>query len=141
MQELIAATRFRDDFSVIQGSDRILLKSFRWGCKAGVTVVGNVEPSLAPRLYDAWACGREEEAETLQKALLGYVAVITSQGRYPQEIKVILQEQGICGEDHDLALSSHGSGEQDSSAERVGGAWCAGPSDEGRGRLNPPAYR
>lgn len=96
VQELVSVTRHRDDFSVIQGSDRVFLKSFRWGCKAGVTVVGNVAPSIAPRLYNAWKNGREEEAEALQKALLDCVAVITSQGRYPQEMKVILEQQGVC---------------------------------------------
>lgn len=98
VRELVAATRFREDFSVIQGSDRIFLKSFQWGCKAGVTVVGNVAPSLAPRLYQAWKDGNEAEAEILQKKLLDYVAVITSQGRYPQELKVILEHMGVCGD-------------------------------------------
>lgn len=98
VQELITATKHREDFSVIQGSDRIFLKSFHWGCKAGVTVVSNVEPSLAPRLYDAWKNGREEEAERLQEKLLEYVAVITSEGKYPQEMKVILQDMGVCSE-------------------------------------------
>lgn len=98
VQDLIAVTKHREDFSVIQGSDRIFLKSFRWGCKAGVTVVSNVAPSLAPRLYDAWKNGRDTEAEKLQQTLLDYVAVITSEGRYPQEMKVILQDSGICSE-------------------------------------------
>ena len=96
VQKLIAETAFRDNFSVIQGSDRILLKSFQWGCRAGVTVVGNVNASLAPRLYEAWKNGRGEEAAEIQKEILDYVAVITSQGCYPQEIKVILQELGVC---------------------------------------------
>lgn len=96
VRALIRSTAFREDFSVIQGSDRLLLESFRWGCKAGVTVVGNVEPSLAPRLYDAWKNGRDEEAESLQDMILDYVSLITSQRRYPQEIKMILQEQGVC---------------------------------------------
>ena len=96
VRDLIAATRHREDFSVIQGSERIFLKSFCWGCKAGVTVVGNVEPTLAPRLYNAWKNGSEEEAEALQKKLLEYVAVITTEGRFPQELKVILEHMGVC---------------------------------------------
>lgn len=98
VRDLVAVTSHREDFSVIQGSDRIFLKSFHWGCKAGVTVVGNVEPSLAPRLYEAWKKGKEAEAEALQEKLLEYVAVITSQGCYPQELKVILKSMDICSE-------------------------------------------
>ncbi len=98
VQDLVEVTRFRNDFSVIQGSDRIFLKSFQWGCKAGVTVVGNVEPSLAPKLYNTWKAGRMEEAEALQAKLLEYVAVITSQGKYPQEMKVILEDMGVCSD-------------------------------------------
>ena len=98
VQDLVAVTKHRDDFSVIQGSDRLFLKSFQWGCKAGVTVVGNVEASIAPALYDAWKQGREAVAENLQKRLLEYVAVITSQGCYPQELKAILAHMGVCEE-------------------------------------------
>lgn len=98
VRDLIEVTKHRSDFSVIQGSDRIFLKSFQWGCKAGVTVVGNVEPAIAPKLYNAWKEGRVAEAEALQEKLLEYVAVITSQGKYPQEMKVILEDMGICSD-------------------------------------------
>lgn len=95
VQRLLQVTAHRDDFAVIQGSDRIFLKSFDWGCKAGVTVVGNVEPELPVKLYKAWAEGRREEAERLQKLLLEYVAAITCLGRYPQEMKAILEKRGV----------------------------------------------
>lgn len=95
VQELIEVTKHRDDFAVIQGSDRIFLKSFDWGCKAGVTVVGNVEPELPVKLYRAWAEGRREDAEKLQELLLRYVSAITCLGRYPQEMKAILASQGM----------------------------------------------
>lgn len=104
VRDLVAVTNHRENFSVIQGSDRIFLKSFRWGCKAGVTVVGNVEPALAPQLYNAWKKGDEKEAEALQEKLLEYVAVITSEGKYPQELKVILEHMGIC---HDEMTSPY----------------------------------
>lgn len=95
VQQLIAVTAHREDFAVIQGSDRIFLKSFDWGCKAGVTVVGNVAPELPVRLYRAWADGRREEAQALQENLLHYVQAITCLGRYPQEMKAILAGRGM----------------------------------------------
>ncbi len=97
VQELLAIAKQRPDFGVFQGSDRIFLKSFQWGCRGGVTVVGNIAPSLAPALYRAFLSGNMQRADALQSKLLDYVSVLTMLGRFPLEIKVILERLGICG--------------------------------------------
>lgn len=96
VRELVALSRHRDDFAVIQGSDRIFLKSFRWGCKAGVTVVGNIFAGIAPSLYRAFKDGNIEKAEELQSVLLESVRVITLLGKYPQELKAMMSFEGLC---------------------------------------------
>lgn len=94
--KLLEVSAGRDDFSVIQGSERIFTKSFDRGCKAGVTVVGNLAPDIAPALYQAWREHRTAEAEQLQQQLLDYVAVITMLGMFPQELKACMNTKGLC---------------------------------------------
>lgn len=97
LQQLLAIAReSRPDFTVIQGSERIFLKSFQWGCKAGVTVVGNLYPSIAPALWQAWCQKNILRAEALQQQLLDCVALITMLGRFPAELKQCLQIKGLC---------------------------------------------
>ena len=98
VQKLVQIAKNRPDFSVLQGSDRIFLKSFQWGCSAGVTVVGNLAPELAPALYAAFRRGDLARAEALQRELLDFVAVITMLGRFPLELKCLMQRKGLCGD-------------------------------------------
>lgn len=94
--ELLSVSRDRPDFAVLQGSERIFLRSFDRGCKGGVTVVGNLAPEIAPAMYRAWKSGNRPEAERLQQKLLDYVAVITMHGRFPQELKEAMSSKGLC---------------------------------------------
>ena len=96
LAQLLEISSCREDFSVMQGSDRILLSSFEAGCKAGVTVVGNLEPKLPVALYQAWKNGSLAQAQELQKKLLEYVQLITCLGRYPQELKMLMHQRGLC---------------------------------------------
>lgn len=96
LSELLQISSFREDFSVMQGSDRLLLSSLEAGCKAGVTVVGNLEPKLPVALYQAWKNGLHTQAQELQKKLLSYVQLITCLGRYPQELKALMNQRGLC---------------------------------------------
>lgn len=94
--ELLEVAKERPDFSVLQGSERIFLKSFDLGCRAGVTVVGNLAPTIAPKMYRAWRENRREEAKKLQQELLDYAAVITMHGRFPQELKTAMSYKELC---------------------------------------------
>ncbi len=96
LQKLLDIAGQREDFAVIQGSERIFTKSFDRGCSAGVTVVGNLAPSIAPALYRAWREKRTQDAEALQRQLLEYVSVITLLGMFPQELKMCMSRKGIC---------------------------------------------
>ena len=96
LRELLSISAGREDFAVIQGSERIFVKSFEWGCPAGVTVVGNLAPDIAPALYEAFIAGEREKAEALQQKLLDYVKVITMLGRFPQELKACMEYKGVC---------------------------------------------
>lgn len=96
LRQLLEVSAGRKDFSVIQGSERIFVKSFERGCKAGVTVVGNLAPDIAPALYKAWREHRTADAERLQQKLLDYVAVITMLGMFPQELKACMSTKGLC---------------------------------------------
>lgn len=96
VQELLNVSKDRKDFAVIQGSERIFLQSFDWGCPAGVTVVGNLAPDITPKLYKAWKEGNREEAERMQKKSLDYVKVITMLGMFPQELKTCMAYKGLC---------------------------------------------
>lgn len=93
---LMLANENRPDFQVIQGSERILLKSFDWGCRAGVTVVGNIAPRIAPELYKAWREHSAADSKHLQQELLDYVAVITMFGTFPKELKACMCSKGLC---------------------------------------------
>lgn len=96
VQEILEVSHCRKDFVVIQGSDRIFLKSFRWGCQAGVTVVGNLVPNIAPAIYNAFKNGQQEVAEALQQKLLDWVGVVTALGKFPQELKTLMSWEGLC---------------------------------------------
>jgi 4-hydroxy-tetrahydrodipicolinate synthase len=96
LQELLKVSADRKDFAVIQGSERIFLKSFDWGCPAGVTVVGNLAPDITPKLYKAWKEGDRATAEKMQAKSLDYVKVITMLGMFPQELKACMAYRSLC---------------------------------------------
>ncbi len=93
---LAMAKENRPDFNVIQGSDRLFLTSFRQGCGAGVTVIGNLAPAIAPMLWQAFGKGDILQAEALQSRLLEYVSLVTMFGMFPGELKYCISLKGIC---------------------------------------------
>ncbi len=90
LTELLDIQKSNPHFRVIQGSDRILLKSFQAGCTAGVTVTSNFIPELSVILYNAFKNHNTEEAGRMQELLLKYVELITMFGKFPTELKTVL---------------------------------------------------
>ena len=88
--ELLDIQKANPHFSVLQGSDRIILESLKAGCRAGVTVTSNFAPKLSVDLYRAFKDEKPEEAARLQELLLDYVKVITMFGKFPTELKTVL---------------------------------------------------
>ena len=86
----------RPDFNVIQGSERVFVKSFLMGCTAGVTVLGNLVPDIAPKLWKAFRDGDIRQAEALQNRLLEYVSLVTMYGMFPGELKYCCSIKDIC---------------------------------------------
>ncbi len=57
------------NFSVLAGTEALLLKTLQSGGEGCISATVNVTSRLARRVYDAHASGRDDEAETLQKRL------------------------------------------------------------------------
>lgn len=96
LRELIQITQGRESFTVIQGSDRLLLNSFTRGSPAAVVVTGNIIPGLSVQLYKEFLTGNLEQAGKLQEKILCIVEIITKFNCFPVELKTILNIKGIC---------------------------------------------
>jgi len=57
------------DFSVLAGTETLLLDTLRSGGEGCISATVNVTSRLARRVHDAHAAGRDDEAEALQKRL------------------------------------------------------------------------
>jgi 4-hydroxy-tetrahydrodipicolinate synthase len=64
-------TLFRDypDFSVLAGTETLLLETLRSGGEGCISATVNVTSRLARRVHDAHASGKDDEAEALQERL------------------------------------------------------------------------
>lgn len=69
LQAILSATRNRENFSVLTGSEHLLLVALQMGCHGAVGGLYNVCPHLAVRLWDAFHRGALEEAQQLQEDL------------------------------------------------------------------------
>jgi 4-hydroxy-tetrahydrodipicolinate synthase len=71
------------DFSVLAGTETLLLETLRNGGQGCISATVNVTSRLARRVYDAHASGRDDEAETLQESLSALRASIETYPMIP----------------------------------------------------------
>lgn len=95
-REFLRITQGRDDFAVIQGSDRVLLESFVAGSSAGVSVTANICPSLTVKLFENFARGDLTSAQNFQDKNLDLVKIIIRHGCFPVELKTAAAGMGLC---------------------------------------------
>jgi len=68
-ERLMTLCREFPDFSVLAGTETLLLETLRGGGEGCISATVNVTSRLARRVHDAHASGKDNEAETLQKRL------------------------------------------------------------------------
>jgi 4-hydroxy-tetrahydrodipicolinate synthase len=71
------------DFSVLAGTETLLLETLRNGGKGCISATVNVTSRLARQVYDAHASGRDGEAQALQQSLSALRASIESYPMIP----------------------------------------------------------
>jgi 4-hydroxy-tetrahydrodipicolinate synthase len=71
------------DFSVLAGTEALLLETLRNGGQGCISATVNVTSRLARRVYDAHASGRDDEAEALQESLSALRASIETYPMIP----------------------------------------------------------
>jgi 4-hydroxy-tetrahydrodipicolinate synthase len=77
------------DFSVLAGSETLLLETLRNGGKGCISATVNVTSRLARQVYDAHASGRDDEAQVLQQRLSELRAAIETYPMIPA-LKVLM---------------------------------------------------
>jgi 4-hydroxy-tetrahydrodipicolinate synthase len=68
-ERIMTLCREFPDFSVLAGTETLLLETLRNGGAGCISATVNVTSRLARRVYDAHASGNDDEAETLQERL------------------------------------------------------------------------
>jgi 4-hydroxy-tetrahydrodipicolinate synthase len=79
------------NFSVLAGTETLLLETLRNGGKGCISATVNVTSRLARRVYDARASGRDEEAQALQERLSALRASIEAYPVIPA-LKVLMAD-------------------------------------------------
>lgn len=95
-------TAYREDFSLLVGSEETLLGAMQAGAHGGVCGGANMFPHLFVRLYEIASDGRQTEAELLQ-SLIARIAnelytVGTPSSSYLRGLKYALSALGVCEE-------------------------------------------
>jgi dihydrodipicolinate synthase/N-acetylneuraminate lyase len=93
---VVAATRSAE-FSVLTGTDTMLLASLVAGGAGTIAASVNVVPHLAQGLYEAATAGRLEEASRLQESLTGVVSAARRAG-FPRGWKAAAAALGLCSD-------------------------------------------
>lgn len=70
LQTLIDLTSDEEDFSVLTGSEFLIVVALQMGCSGFVGGLHNVCPHMAVELYDAYCSGNLQKARELQKDLI-----------------------------------------------------------------------
>jgi len=79
------------DFSVLAGTETLLLETLRNGGNGCISATVNVTSRLARQVYDAHAAGRDDEARALQQRLSGFRASIETYPVIPA-LKILMAE-------------------------------------------------
>lgn len=94
-QAVVYATAHAPNFSVLTGSDTMLMATMLAGGHGAIIASANVAPSLGVALYEATTTGDWPRARTLQQRLFEVVRAARSAG-FPKGWKAALAMQGIC---------------------------------------------
>ena len=86
----------RDDFFILQGNTLQAAQSVLAGADGYVPGIGNVDPELCRRLYDAAAAGDEDAARAAQDEL-NELRRLFGEGRALPAAKYAMEILGICG--------------------------------------------
>ena len=79
------------NFSVLAGTETLLLETLRNGGNGCISATVNVTSRLARQVYDAHAAGRDDEARALQQRLSGFRASIETYPVIPA-LKILMAE-------------------------------------------------
>jgi len=79
------------DFSVLAGTETLLLETLRNGGNGCISATVNVTSRLARQVYDAHAAGRDDEAQALQQRLSALRASIETYPVIPA-LKILMAE-------------------------------------------------
>lgn len=82
------------DFSVLAGSDALLLKTLQAGGKGGVSGSANVLPELMVSIYTHWQCNNIEAAEAAQ-SLLQPLSQVYRMATLPSVFKEAMNRMGL----------------------------------------------
>lgn len=96
-EQMLAAVGDRQGFSVLTGTDSLLLASLALGATGAITLCANLVPTWVVRVYELVQSGHWDEARRRQAELLRLVLALRT-GVFPTGIKTALALMGICGD-------------------------------------------
>lgn len=97
----LSAIAARENFSIYQGSEPLVLDSAKASIRGCVTAIGNVAPALHSEIYRHWDAGDSAGAEAAQEKLTALwrlfrqESVSRSIGHFMQSLLIPLQEIGV----------------------------------------------
>lgn len=71
LQKLLHLMKNDEDFSILTGSESLIVVGLQMGCSGFIGGLHNICPQMAVALYDAFCSGDIERAEQLQQDLIG----------------------------------------------------------------------
>ncbi|MHB8618984.1 MAG: dihydrodipicolinate synthase family protein [Chloroflexota bacterium] len=93
--DVVGAAGGRDDFSILTGSDTMLMPSLLMGGHGTITASANLVPALDVELYQAVKAEDWQHARNLQEKLR-LVGVAMRRGSFPGAWKAALEMAGLC---------------------------------------------
>lgn len=86
--------RTPDSFSVLAGTDSLILSGLMSGAKGAIAATANIFPSTVVSIYEHWSRGEYEQAEQAQRVLRELRAAFAL-GTLPSVLKAVLDEIGL----------------------------------------------
>ncbi|MFL6450372.1 MAG: dihydrodipicolinate synthase family protein [Bryobacteraceae bacterium] len=102
MSDVSRVKRHRPDFSILVGSEEIIVPAMEAGADGSVCGGANMFPRLFVELYDAIAGNRNSQARQIQEQVVRIAEALYTVGAPPTSyfrgLKAALAELGVCGE-------------------------------------------
>lgn len=83
-----------DSFSVICGTDSLILDSLKIGAKGAIASTANVVPDIVCSIYDSWKEENDLKAQLLQESLF-HIRDLFKEGTIPSVLKSFVNNSGI----------------------------------------------